>query len=992
MLRYLLTVLFFVILAWVFSGNHPVSKKVSRDKTPISNKLSLENWVDSVFTTLTPDQRIAQLFIIAVDSDKGEANDKYLEQLISKHNPGGVCFFDGTPKSQAELTNKLQNAAKVPLFVAMDAEWGPAMRLEGVTALPYQITLGAITDNDLIYYVGVVVGKQLKRLGVNMSFSPVVDVNNNPKNPVINFRSFGESRENVAQKGMAYIRGLQDSDIIAVAKHFPGHGDTKIDSHHGLPLINLSKQELDSIHLYPFRQLVKIGIDAIMVGHLDVPALELIRNTPATLSESIISKMLQKDWGFEGLVITDALNMGGVTSAADQDKLEVKALKAGNDILLMPQSLTAAINRIKIAIKTGNLSQDIVDKKVIKILRYKYLVGLNKPKTIKLEGLVDDLNHISVNRLNTKLAESAITLLQNKNSTIPLTDLEEKKIALLSIGAPAGNPFQKMIMHHVDANQYSILKNHGRHQTNRMLKILENYDLVIVGIHHTNISVASNYGVNRENIYLANQLASRQPAIITVFANPYSIEAFGSSILNASAIVLGYQDGKHFEEAAAQVIVGGIGAKGKLPVSLKPLFPLFKGDKTLDNFRVKLGFPEDVGINTSFLAVIDTIVNNGIDSMAFPGAQVAVVKDGVVIYHKAFGHHTHEKNRPVELTDLYDLASITKIVATTASIMNLADRGKIGVEQTLGKLLNLPKNSDKRALTLRRILAHNAQLRAWMPFFSNTLDQSGAVSSHYYSSIQTEIFPTQVAKDLFIKKGYTDRIYQDILQSELLRRNRYMYSDLGFILLTKIINDIAGIPLDKYFETVFSRPMGLSSLIFNPLKKYPLGQVVPTEIDNRFRLQVIHGHVNDPTAAMMGGVSGHTGLFSNALHLAIFMNVLLAGGQYAGMSYFKPQTIRRFTTAQFANLQNRRALGFDKPDKNYTISPAAKSASANSFGHLGFTGTFAWADPDESLVVVFLSNRTYPKSSNRLINEVATRKRIHQAVYDAIEKSRSAIN
>jgi len=586
MVRKYLFILFFVLMVLSCSERRTFSGDSSQVEMEQGSISSLENWVDSVFNSLTQYQRIGQLFIIAANSNGGEENESNLERIVKRFNPGGICFFNGTPEAQAALTNRLQSAATVPLFIAMDAEWGPAMRLDGVKAFPHQITLGAITDDLLIYEMGLEIGNQLKRLGVNMSFSPVVDVNTNPQNPVINFRSFGESRENVTLKGLAYMRGLQDAGIISVAKHFPGHGDTGTDSHYELPIIDLTREEIDSVHLFPFRKLAKNGLNAIMVGHLDVPALDSVQGTPATLSKSIIPEILRRDWGFEGLVITDALNMVGATSVASQGKLEVKALQAGNDILLMPQNLEAAIEFIKGSIEGGDLCQEVVGKKVRKILKHKYLVGLNEPKSVELANLVEDLNNDAATLLNRKLAESAITLLQNKNNFVPLRGLEGKNIAVISLGAPVGNPFQKVISQNIDAALYSFPKIHPRSETNRILVAFKKYDIVILGIHRSNISVSLNYGVNNENIHIANQLAARQPTIITVFANPYSLSAFGKEMLQASAVLLGYQDGRHFEEAAAKVIVGNLGSKGKLPVSLKPLFPLFKGHKTMDNFIV----------------------------------------------------------------------------------------------------------------------------------------------------------------------------------------------------------------------------------------------------------------------------------------------------------------------------------------------------------------------------------------------------------------------
>lgn len=946
-------------------------------------------WVDSVLATLNLDQRIAQLIMIGVHADQGRDYYQRLERQVREYNPAGIIFFKGGPIKQVQVTNRMQAIAQTPMLVAMDAEWGPAMRLDSVMAFPNHLTMGAIAGENLIYQMGREAGKQLKRLGVHMSFGPVADVNYNPQNPIINFRSFGENRHNVSQKAIAYMQGLQDEGIIAAAKHFPGHGDTHLDSHLTLPQLDHSRQELDSIHIFPFSQLINSGLHGVMVGHLEVPALEPEKKLAASLSKNVIEEVLQDKLQFKGLVMTDALDMRGVTDYFKPGDLELRALLAGNDLLLVPQDVPAAIRTIRRAVENGVLDPAIIDQRVRKVLYYKQITGLNKKAPVSIDNLLTDLNNRQAEIVNKRLTQAAITLVRNENELVPLRDISGKKIAVLSIGANAGNPFQSMLGNYARIEQFSLPKNHSQEQSTRMMNILKEFDLVVVGVHRNNNTVARNYGITQNNINLITHLAEKQDVILSLFANPYSLMAFGEDALNLKGIIIGYQDGRNYEEAAAQVIFGGLPALGRLPVSAPPYFPVYKGFNTLDNFRVQFAEPEDAGLRAELLATIDSIAQMGIDSFAYPGCQIAVIKDGKLIYHKAFGNTSYFSEEPVELSDIYDLASLTKIAATTASVMRLVDEGKINLHKNIGDYLPVLKGSDKEKINIRDLLAHQGRFRAWLSFQNSTFEK-GVYKPGYYSNVYSAQYSVKVASDLYLLGTFRDSIYQQIIDSPLQKRRSYIYSDLGFMLLGEMIHLQTGLTLDQYAEKTFFEPMGLSSMTFNPLNKFPAEKIIPSENDTIFRKQVLRGYVNDPAAALMGGVAGHAGLFSNALDVAVLMQMFLQGGEYAGKQYIQPQTIREFTRVQFAGNQNRRGLGFDKPAITPAEgSPACKSASPLSFGHSGFTGTYAWVDPKENLVYVFVSNRTFPYPSNRKIIQLGIRLAIHQAIYDAIYQSRS---
>ncbi len=945
-------------------------------------------WVDSVFASLSLEERIAQLLMIRIHTDRDEPYFDSIARLVMDYNVGGVTFFSGGPKRQVMITNRLQSQAKTPLFVAMDAEWGPAMRLDSLIPFPRQMALGAIDDSQLIYQMGIEVGRQLKRLGVHINFAPVVDVNNNPANPVINWRSFGEDRYRVASKGVAYMQGMQDAGIIACAKHFPGHGDTDTDSHYALPFLRHPYQEVDSIHLYPFRQLIGEGIHSVMVAHLEIPSLEPTQGLASTLSHHVVTNLLQLDMGFRGLIITDALDMQGVSDFFPPGELALRAFTAGNDILLLPEDVPASIQSISKAIQDGVIPESMLNDKVRKILYYKQKAGLDNFRYISSENLVEELNSNGARLLNKRLAEASMSLVKNNKNLVPVTGLAGRKIAALSIGARPGNHFQSALARYAPVAQYGIDKYHTPESAEMMLEKMGGYDLVIVSVHDNRFSVSSNYGINGKTVQLIAGLARQNQVIMSLFANPYSLALFNDEVEHIESILIAYQEGRLFEEAAAQAIFGGLPLTGRLPVSVAPRFPLHSGIISPKSQRIRFGKAEEAGIRSHLLGRIDSLAIEGIRQGAYPGCQIAIIKDGVMIYNKAFGHHRWDSIAPVKDTDLYDLASITKIASSTAALMRLYEEGLIDLDAGMGDYLTWLEESEKAAAVMRDVLAHQARFTPWIPFFMNTM-KDGEYLEGVYSDLPTREHTFQVAEGLFISRHYRDTILSGILSSDLRKKADYRYSDLGFILLPEIILSVTGQTIDRYTEAFLYQPLGLQHMTFRPLERFDAQQIVPSELDTLWRRQLVRGHVHDPAAAMLGGVSGHAGLFSNAADLAVLMHLFLNGGGYGGEVFFSEETIEEFTRMQFAGNDNRRGLGFDKPSIDPEENgPAARSASPKSFGHSGFTGTLAWADPEVNLVYVFLSNRTYPSQSNRILIEKNIRTNIQQAIYDAIHHSK----
>jgi len=951
---------------------------------PATGQDTDNKWVDSVYHSLTPEQRIAQLFIIRAYSWKDSTYTDSLIRVVTRHNIGGVCFFKGSPVKQVILTNRLQQETQTPLLITTDAEWGLGMRLDSAFSFPRQMALGAIGNDSLIYEMGRQIGRSCRRMGIHVNFAPVADINNNPENPVINFRSFGENRERVAVKSSWYMKGMQKEGLMAVAKHFPGHGDTGFDSHLTLPVISHSRQRLDSIELYPFRMLIREGVKGVMVAHLHVPCLDTSENTPATLSSEVITGLLKGQLGFKGYVVTDALDMKGVTNYFKPGDIEVKALRAGNDILLMPQDVDLAIAGIKTAVDSGWLSDSLVQTRCKRMLALKQELGLKYNPPVKLENLVEDINPVESEVLRRNMVKSSLTLVRNELQIIPLTGLDHRKIAVLCIGDSMPNLFQSTLKNYMPMESFNVSRNFSKTVADSIFDRVTASDIVIIGIHGISSQIADTFGLTRDMIRLIDTITRINRTILAIFGTPYSLEKI-PNLRKTEAILVAYQDNPSTESAAAELLFGGIAALGKLPVTAS-MFSYGSGDAT-EKTRLETILPEEIGIPRHALDRIDSIALKGIAAGAYPGCQILLAKDGKIFYEKAFGHPRYEDTVTVTMQHLYDLASVTKVAATTLAIMKLVDEGKLNTGDSLGKYLPMLKGSNKSGLLIRDVMTHQAGLQDWIPFYKSTLLKGQPDPAIYRSGPSAE-FPVKVAQNLYIRDDYSDTVYKRITGSALRSSRDYKYSDLGFYLLRLVVERISNKPFDEYLDSNFYKPLGLSTMGFKPRDRFDLSLLIPTEYDSGFRKQLVWGEVHDPGAAMLGGISGHAGLFSNAYDLAVIMQMLLQGGTYGGKQYLSPETIMEFTRVQDPARGNRRALGFDKPALNRILNgPTCEGVSFQSFGHSGFTGTYAWADPVNGLVYVFLSNRIYPTATNQKLSEMNIRTDIHQVVYDLLQKN-----
>jgi len=946
------------------------------------------HWVDSVFRKMNKEERISQLIFVAAYSNRGIKHEVKITDLIRKYKIGGLIFFQGSPKKQVELTNFYQSQSKVPLMIAMDAEWGLAMRLKHTIHFPYQMALGAISHDSMIYEMGKEIGHELKRVGVQMNLAPVVDINNNPNNPVINFRSFGMDKHNVAQKGIAYMEGLQDAGIIATAKHFPGHGDTGTDSHKTLPVISFGLERLDTLELFPFKKMIAAGVGAVMTAHLSIPALDPTPHLASSLSKPIVTGLLKEKLGFQGLVITDALNMKGVTKYFPPGVVEVKALIAGNDILEFTQNVPLAIRSIKKAVAKGLISWKQINNSCKKVLAAKYWAGLNHFQPIDTLHLEKDLNPPEANVLNRKLIKASLTVLQDSNGVIPISGLGHNRIATIVLGDTIQTPFQKMLANYTHTDDFFWVKNRAASDS-LLLSKLKAYDLVIVGLTHLNQYPYKNFGISPEMLSFLQQLLANNKTIVAVFGNPFALNKL-SGIENAKGLVLTYRNDKLTQQLTAQLIFGAIGSQGRLPVQLNH-FPLGAGLFTPAISRLAYTIPEEEGVNAEYLKKnIDSIVNLGIAEQAYPGCEVLVARNGAVIFHKAYGYHTYYKRTKVKMSDVYDFASLTKVTAALPSLMKLHDEGKLKLDVPFYQYWPAFKHSNKSYMTLREILAHQAGLQAWIPYWRKTVKGNGKFKRRIFRTDSSSRFDVPVIEGLFMNKNYRKAMYKEIKKSPIFP-TKYRYSGLGFYLFPQIVKNLSGENFQSFLKKNFYHPLGAYSLTYNPYRYDQMPGIVPTEIDTFFRKKAIHGYVDDEGAAMMGGISGNAGLFGTANDLAKLTQMYLNMGYYGGVRFISDSTMKEFTRIQYPDNDNRRGLGFDKPlIGNDTIPKSqcypAQSASPSSFGHSGFTGTFFWADPKEKILYIFLSNRVYPNRLHHKITQLNIRTNIQQAIYDALIK------
>jgi beta-glucosidase-like glycosyl hydrolase/CubicO group peptidase (beta-lactamase class C family) len=958
------------------------------------------HWVDSVMDKLSFKEKVGQLFIYTIAPVDTKRNLELLREVIDTYKVGGLLFSGGKMQNQVELTNRAQRQAKVPLMITFDGEWGLAMRLRGMPVFPRNMVLGCIRDNKLLYEYGREVARQCRQIGVQVNFAPVADVNINPENPVINTRSFGEDPIQVADKVIAYASGLESGGVLSVCKHFPGHGDTDVDSHKALPVLPFTRERLDSVELYPFKEAIRAGLGGMMVGHLQVPVIEPIGGLPSSLSRNVVYDLLTDELAFKGLIFTDALAMKGV---AGNGYVSLQALKAGNDMVLSPRNLKEEIPAVLEAIEKGELTREDIESKCRKVLTYKYVLGLKKKSYVQLSGLEQRINSPQTRDLVRRLNLAAITVLNNKNHILPLHTDKEQTIALLEVGDPGEtNALAKQLSRYTSLARFSLRANQTEEENQRLRDSLSTYKRIIVAVSEQRLAPFQPFFA---------KFVPESPAIYLFFTPGKMMLQIQRAVTHASAVVLGHSYNSDVQRQVADVLFAKASADGQLSASLGELFPAGAGVTITP--KTPLHFvPEEYGLSSVHLKRIDSIALDGIRQGAYPGCQVVVLKNGHIMFDKAFGTYTGKGSPRVESTNIYDLASLSKTTGTLLAIMKLYDKGRFNLTDKISDHLPFLQRTDKKDITIQEILYHQSGLPSWIPFYQEAIDkdsydgrlfsarkdahhplQLGTTSwanpkfkfkSEYVSSVKTGDYTVQICDSLWLNRSFRKVIEEKIAEAPL-KQKRYVYSDVGFILLGMLVEQLAGMPMEAYLQREFYEPMGLEHTGYLPLRRFAKSEIVPSNKDRFLRKETLQGFVHDEASAFFGGLAGNAGLFSTARDVARVYQMLLNGGEIDGQRYLSKETCQLFTTE--TSKISRRGLGFDKPDADDPKKGnCASAAPAEVYGHTGFTGTCAWVDPVNELVYVFLSNRIYPDVTNRKLNQLHIRERIQGAIYDAMKK------
>jgi len=961
--RWLLLLTAFLLMA------HP-----GRTERPAHPKAKLsagdEKWVAQTLKKMTLEEKLGQLLMVyyfgGFLSTESEEYKQLLRQVEQNHVGGFVVQTRGTPlgydRSQvyptAVLANELQSHAKVPLLIGADFERGTAMRLEEGTSFPYAMGIAATGSPLDAYTMGKVTALEARAVGVHWVFAPVADVNSNPDNPIINTRSFGEDPQRAAEFVAAFVRGVEENGALATVKHFPGHGDTSADSHIDLPTVRGDRRRLEQVELVPFRAGIAAGVSTIMTGHLAVPAMEPDPDVPATLSPRILTDLLRRQLGFDGIVVTDALDMGGVTRRHSPAEAAVRAILAGADVLLVPPVPDAALEALRDAVASGRLPIARVDEAVMRVLRAKARLGLHKEKLVDLNALSANFGRPEFARQAQDIADRGVTLLRDTARLVPLNATRPMRALLLIVsGDPdpyPGEDFEREVRWRVD--QLEVLRTDTRFVGVDEMKLPspENYDVAIAALFVRVSDRKGTVGLPEDQAALVDRLlATRKPVAVVCFGNPYLIARFAA----AGTWLAAFSTFDVVQRAAARALFGQVPIGGHLPVSV-PGVGLKVGDGlSVSANPMKL---RDAGASAEArLKPAFEVLNRGVAERAFPGGVLAVGYRGELTVH-AFGKQTYETNAPsVQPDTIYDAASLTKPVVTTTLVAMLFQAGRLQLDAPVAIYLPEwaagPNAEWRRKVTLRHLLTHTSGLPAHQDYFQ-TIESRTLGSPEGKREVLARIFAEPLG-------------YEPGTKSE--------YSDLGFILVGEIVERATGRSLDALARERIFAPLGMKDSSFHPPKSLR-ARIAPTENDAAFRKRLVRGEVHDENAWAMGGVAGNAGMFSTAADLAAFCQMLLHGGIYAHQRLLHRATIELFTAPQTLAASTR-ALGWTVPTEG---SSSGRYFPSHSYGHTGFTGTSVWVDPEKELFVILLTNRVYPTRENERIQQV--RPAVHDAVVEAL--------
>lgn len=930
------------------------------------DKKEMEKWVNTQFKKMTKEERIAQMMVIGVSPRvAGEKMDS-LKRIVKDYNLGGLIFHEMSRKDYVSLYNTFNSLARTPLLMTIDGEWGLGMRLDGVRNFPQNMALGAVTDLDLIYEYGKETARQMKAAGVHVNFAPVLDVNDNPLNPVIYRRSFGESPEHVTRYALEYARGLEKGGVLSTAKHFPGHGSTHDDSHKKLPIVTKSLDELKACEFKPFVEYINNGYSGMLTAHLNIPAVD-DSGLPTSLSAKAINKMLKMGMGFEGLVFTDALSMEG---AVVEGSRCVAALKAGNDVLLMPINPPAEIDSVLKAVKKGEISQKLIDEGCKKMLRYKYALGASERKMLDLAKMDNEIFNPKGELLNRKLTAASITVTENMSDILPIRSLDKRKIAVVSLGDVNGvsSMFQDRCEMYSKTTKFAYMK--GAMLT-VLLEKLKPYDTIIVGVYSSDEAYAE---------ALSSISFQCDDVVPVFFCKPYDIGDF--EVSSCKAAVVAWENSELAQDYAAQTIFGGNGAKGKSPITIDGVANVGDGVE-YDAIRLGYSIPEEVGVSSEMFNKIDKLVNRCLRNGAFPGCQILVARSGKVICNKSYGYIDYESGVPVTTNTLYDLASVSKATGTLPGLMKACDEGLMNVDEKLSTYIPGMRRADRENLTMREFLYHETGYIPSLPIYKIMTDENKQLRADLVSKINSDKYNIQIGDSLFVCKEAYDTILNRAYTIALKPDKKMRYSCVNFCLLMDAEQYATNISHDRYVTNNFYAPLGAWHTTYRPMDKFDRNDIAPTEYDSYMRNQLVWGYVHDETNAFAGGIAGNAGLFSNANDLAKLCQMWLNKGVYGGERYLSENTVKQFTTDRSPN--SRRGLGFDRvPSNSEHYNPTCKEAPAETFGHLGFTGTVFWVDPTNDIVFIFLCNRVNPTRDNEAFSKIDVRPSMFKYVYESL--------
>lgn len=952
----------------------PTPKPVKKHQTTIAT--DEDQWVAAEMAKLSMQERIAQSFMVACWSNKGKEHLAETEELVRTQKIGGLIFFQGERDNLQEAIQQMQASAKIPLLIGMDAEWGVAMRLSGEPRFPYQQTIGAANDLSLTERIGYHMGIECDMLGIHMNFSPVADVNLNPQNPVIGFRAFGSDPKQVAKQTAAMVKGIEDAGVISCVKHFPGHGDTDKDSHKELPTVSHSVNEFETKDFLPFKSAIDAGTRSVMVAHLNVPSLDP-SGTPSSLSKIVIETYLRKKLGFKGLVISDALNMKAVSEKYGKSEVVVKAYLAGCDILLFPENVSDAIKLIYSKVESGELSKEEVNEHCKRVLKAKYQAIIHKPMIKRKDPAPERKLIID------QVYEKALVCLKNEQDNLPIDKLD-KEIIRIAIGTHTAS-FRDRLNDYAKVTHYKYFT--PEEAVRRLKAIKLNPEAIyIVDFHSDGQRARNNYGFGAWKQVL-DLIPEKASATVVLFGNPLTLQNESEFPKSVKSILCAYENTAAAQERTAQAIMGAFDINGKLAMEINTQWKNGSGISLKSNGRLKYSSPEELGLNPEKLKEIDEIVAKAIEAKVFPGCQIVVAIDGKMVIQKSYGTTIYENGDSITNNHIYDLASITKIASSTTALMRLKTLNKFDEQMDLNQLVpEYVKETPYADLKAIDLLTHQAGLTPWIAFYKRTME-NGELNPDIYSKTDKGVYNRAVADNIFIKDDYWKTMLKIIVETPLTGKKSYEYSDLSYYFFNKYIEKISGMGQNEFVDKEIYQPLGLQTMTYLPLKKFNKKRIVPTEFDKEFRKQLIHGYVHDPGAAMMGGVAGHAGLFSNATDLAALMQFLLNKGQIGDQSIIKKEIVDQFTSCQFCP-GNRRGIGFDKPTVSIKNGPTCDLVSPSTFGHSGFTGTITWADPENKVNFVFLSNRVYPDADNWKITKMSVRTEIQRVIYEALFEAR----